>query len=213
MADSTVRLFLTGDVMTGRGVDQILSHPSSPILHEPCVKDAREYVRLAEQNSGPIPRRVDSRYIWGDAIAECDRVGPAARIVNLETAITRSNHYCGQKGIHYRMHPSNIACLTAARLDVCVLANNHVLDCGREGLVETLHALDRAGIKTAGAGCTLADARRAVTLKIPTGGRLFITACAPANLVARTAAPAVRKPRRDAPCALSLCVDAMVVAH
>jgi poly-gamma-glutamate synthesis protein (capsule biosynthesis protein) len=30
-----VTLFLCGDVMTGRGVDQILPHPSKPELHEP----------------------------------------------------------------------------------------------------------------------------------------------------------------------------------
>ena len=56
------------------------------------------------------------------------------------------------------MHPANIACLTAARIDVCALANNHVLDSGYPGLAETLHVLHAAGIKTAGAGRNRADA-------------------------------------------------------
>jgi poly-gamma-glutamate synthesis protein (capsule biosynthesis protein) len=112
MADSTLTLFLAGDVMTGRGVDQILSCPLPPVLHEPYVDDAREYVRLAEAASGPVPRGVNPAYIWGDAFAEWQRVAPAARIVNLETAITCSNGYCRHKSIHYRMHPDNIACLT-----------------------------------------------------------------------------------------------------
>ena len=28
-------LFLSGDVMTGRGIDQVLPHPGDPTLHEP----------------------------------------------------------------------------------------------------------------------------------------------------------------------------------
>lgn len=34
-AANTVTLFLCGDVMTGRGIDQILPHPSAPQLYEP----------------------------------------------------------------------------------------------------------------------------------------------------------------------------------
>ncbi|HEX3587842.1 MAG TPA: poly-gamma-glutamate biosynthesis protein, partial [Candidatus Angelobacter sp.] len=44
-----MRLFLCGDVMTGRGIDQALSHPVNPVLYEPHVRDAREYVELAEK--------------------------------------------------------------------------------------------------------------------------------------------------------------------
>jgi len=39
-ADS-IRLFLCGDVMTGRGIDQVLPHPTDPTLHEPYIGDAR----------------------------------------------------------------------------------------------------------------------------------------------------------------------------
>lgn len=54
-ADS-LRLFLCGDVMTGRGIDQVLAHPSEPRLYESCVRDARRYVDIAEEVNGPIPR-------------------------------------------------------------------------------------------------------------------------------------------------------------
>jgi poly-gamma-glutamate synthesis protein (capsule biosynthesis protein) len=87
---ATVTLFLAGDVMTGRGVDQILACPSGPQLHEPFVTDAREYVRLAEQVSGTVRRGVAPDYIWGDALTEWEARAPAARIVNLETSVTRS---------------------------------------------------------------------------------------------------------------------------
>jgi len=105
---STVRLFLCGDVMTGRGIDQILPHPSQQHLFEPYLRSALGYVKLAEQVTGPMRRPVDFAYIWGDTLAELNRVQPDARIVNLETAITRSEDAWPDKGIHYRMHPANI---------------------------------------------------------------------------------------------------------
>lgn len=148
----TVGLFVCGDVMTGRGIDQMLPNPSDPRLFEPVVSSALEYVKLAESLNGPIGRPVGLDYVWGDALGELERLRPAARIVNLETAVTVSRDAWPDKGIHYRMHPANVPCLTAAGIDCCVLANNHVLDWGRSGLEETLVTLHGAGIRTAGAG-------------------------------------------------------------
>src|SRR5687767_9311601 len=116
---AAVTLFLCGDVMTGRGVDQILSHPSAPEIFEPCLRDAREYVALAERASGPIPRPVTPGYIWGDALEELARAAPDARIINLETSVTTCDRFRMDQGINYRMHPDNIACLTAPGIDVC----------------------------------------------------------------------------------------------
>src|SRR5262249_48741541 len=84
---------------------------------------------------------------------------PDVRIVNLETSVTTSEDY-EPKGINYRMHPANTPCLTGARLDCCVLANNHVLDWGPSGLLETLATLREAGHRTAGAGRDLAEAQQ-----------------------------------------------------
>ena len=96
-------LFLCGDVMTGRGIDQVLPHPSPPRIYEPVVRDARMYVALAEDVNGPVPRAVEPSYIWGDALDELKHVAPAARIVNLETSVTCSEE-AWPKGINYRMH-------------------------------------------------------------------------------------------------------------
>jgi poly-gamma-glutamate capsule biosynthesis protein CapA/YwtB (metallophosphatase superfamily) len=171
-----VTLFLCGDVMTGRGVDQILGHPSTPEIHEPAVREAGDYVTLAEQVSGPIPRSVAPAYVWGDALAELEAVAPAARIVNLEVSVTRSAEYWPGKGINYRMHPANVTCLTAARIDVCALANNHVLDYGYPGLEETLTTLAAAGVKTAGAAASLAAARRPAIVGLPGRRRVIVFA-------------------------------------
>ena len=171
-----IRLFLSGDVMTGRGIDQILPHPGEARLHEAFVKDARYYVHLAERHSGPIPRGVDCEYIWGDALAELDNLAPDLRIVNLETAVTTSDDHWRVKAVHYRMNPANVDCLTAARLDCCVVANNHVLDWGYAGLEETLTTLRQAGIAAAGAGRTLAEAQRPAILRPSTEGRVLVFA-------------------------------------
>jgi NAD+ synthase (glutamine-hydrolysing) len=87
MSGDGVTVFLCGDVMTGRGIDQILRQPSTPELHEPWLRDARDYVALAERANGPIPRGVEATYICGDALTELERVRPDARIINTGAAI------------------------------------------------------------------------------------------------------------------------------
>jgi poly-gamma-glutamate synthesis protein (capsule biosynthesis protein) len=169
-----VRLLLAGDVMTGRGIDQILPHPSDPRLDERGVESALDYVHLAEKAHGPIPRGAFFAYPWGDALAVLDRFAPDARIVNLETAVTRSEERWPGKEIHYRMHPENVPCLTAARIDCCVLANNHALDFGRAGLVETLDVLARANILTAGAGRDEREAWRPAVIETAGAGRVAV---------------------------------------
>ncbi|CAM5284552.1 Poly-gamma-glutamate synthesis protein (Capsule biosynthesis protein) OS=Streptomyces violarus OX=67380 GN=FHS41_000666 PE=3 SV=1 [Streptomyces violarus] len=60
--------------------------------------------------------------------------------------------FAPDKEIHYRMHPANLPALAVARPErAAVLASNHVLDFGRPGLLETLDALTRTGLRTAGA--------------------------------------------------------------
>lgn len=169
-----ITLFLSGDVMTGRGIDQILPHPCDPRIYEPYVEDAGRYVDLAEEKNGTIPRPAGYSYIWGDAIDELEHAATDARIINLETSITRSDDYWKGKGINYRMNPDNIPCIAAAGIDVCVLANNHVLDWGYDGLADTLRTLRDVGIKTAGAGRNLMEAESPAILEIAGKGRVIV---------------------------------------
>ena len=147
-----LRIFLAGDVMTGRGVDQVLACPGDPELREAAIRDARDYVRLAEAVNGHIPRAADPAWPWGDALPALDAWQPHVRLINVETSATTSDDFAPGKAVHYRMHPGNVATLTAARPDACALANNHVLDFGISGLEETLDALDQAGLHHVGAG-------------------------------------------------------------
>jgi poly-gamma-glutamate capsule biosynthesis protein CapA/YwtB (metallophosphatase superfamily) len=171
-----IKIFMCGDVMTGRGIDQVLPHPSDPVIYEPYLKSARGYVKLAEKVNGPIQQPVGFATIWGDALEELDRAAPHVRLINLETSITSSNDYWKGKGINYRMHPRNIASLTAAGIDACSLANNHVLDWGYAGLSETLESLTTANIKTAGAGRNIAEAGAPAVLPVAGTGRVLVFA-------------------------------------
>ncbi len=171
----SVTLMLVGDVMTGRGIDQVLPHPSDPQIFEPYLTSAADYVALAETAHGPIPKPVDFAYIWGDALGELERRRPDLRLVNLETAVTKSEEPA-PKGINYRMNPGNFPVLSAAGVDCCALANNHALDWGPGGLVETLETLEKGGVKTAGAGRNRVEAAAPAILPVAGRGRVFVFA-------------------------------------
>jgi len=192
-----VKIFMCGDVMTGRGIDQVLPNPSDPIIHESYMKSAAGYVKIAEQVNGPIQQPVGFAYIWGDALEELNRASPHVRLINLETSITTSNDYWKAKGIHYRMHPQNIAGLKAAGIDVCSLANNHVLDWGYSGLLETLASLKTVDIKIAGAGRNIDEAGAPAVINIGDQSRVIVfsfgltTSGIPSNWAAEKTRPGV----------------------
>ncbi|KQY52234.1 poly-gamma-glutamate biosynthesis protein [Lysobacter sp. Root494] len=184
--------------MTGRAIDQVLPHPSKPQLYEPRMHNALGYLALAQDANGRIRRPVAFPYVWGDALAELERRKPAARIINLETSVTRSDTPW-PKVINYRMHPANVGCLTAAGIHCCTLANNHVLDWQREGLVETLETLQRAKIATAGAGGDLDAAQAPAIVPVADGARILVFAAAtedsgvPAEWTATATLPGVHR--------------------
>lgn len=168
-----VRLFLAGDVMTGRGIDQILPHPGPAELREPVVTDANEYVNLAERCNGPIARPVPFGWPWGNLLTVLEAWAPHVRAINLETSITGAGEFASGKSVHYRMHPNNLPCLQQIRPDVCALANNHVLDFGPEGLIHTLDNARAAGLPVAGAGGDLGSAASPVRVETPIRGVRF----------------------------------------
>ncbi len=181
MANGLISLFLCGDVMPGRGIDQVLPRPGDPHLRESYANDARVYVRLAERANGPIPRPASFSWPWGDALQVLDEVAPDVRLINLETSVTRSADFAPGKPVHYRMSPENLPCVTVARPDACALANNHVLDFGRTGLQDTLDALSGAGLAAVGAGRDVAAARQPVAVPVPGGSRAVIFSCGAAS--------------------------------
>jgi len=169
-----VKVLMGGDVMLGRGVDQILSHPGEPELREPYVRDAREYVRLAERVNGLIARPVDWQWPWGEVLEILNEAAVDVRLINLETTITADGQFADPKPVCYRMHPDNLPALTAFRPDVCALANNHILDFGYQGLTDTVEALTQPGIQGPGAGADLYTARRPAAVTVHDEHRVLV---------------------------------------
>jgi poly-gamma-glutamate capsule biosynthesis protein CapA/YwtB (metallophosphatase superfamily) len=169
-----VKVLMGGDVMLGRGVDQILPHPGEPELREPYVRDARGYVRLAERVNGLIARPVDWQWPWGEVLEILNEAAVDVRLINLETTITADGQFADRKPVCYRMHPDNLPALTAFRPDVCALANNHILDFGYQGLIDTVEALTQPGIQGPGAGADLYTARRPAAVTVHDEHRVLV---------------------------------------
>jgi poly-gamma-glutamate synthesis protein (capsule biosynthesis protein) len=92
-----------------------------------------------------------------------------AFLVNLECALTRRVEKwrdAYSRPFHFRADPDLANCLRAARVNYASLANNHIGDFGPEGLLDTIAALDAAGIAHSGAGPDVGAARRAAMLTV-----------------------------------------------
>lgn len=102
-----------------------------------------------------------TRYIWGDLLPILRATD--LNIINLEAALTRHNQTV-PKTFHFKADPQNVSALKDANIHLVNLANNHVLDYGEEGLLETLEILRSAGILFVGAGKNSREAARPVIL-------------------------------------------------
>jgi poly-gamma-glutamate synthesis protein (capsule biosynthesis protein) len=103
---------------------------------------------------------------WGSVLPSL--LSADAVFANLECAITdrRQPWQKMPKGFHFRADPAAVGILRAARIRCVSLANNHTLDFGEEGLLDTVRHLDSAGIRHGGAGSSLAEADEPVVLDV-----------------------------------------------
>ena len=143
-----LRLFVCGDVMLGRGIDQLFKLHCDPQLYESFVKDARYYIPPNMED-----KSYTKSYVWGELLSDPLFKQADARIINLETSITTSADH-QDKAVLYKMHPANIEILTVAHINYCHLANNHVGDWGLSGLLETIQTLDKSNVVYGGVGQT-----------------------------------------------------------
>lgn len=106
--------------------------------------------RRYEQAGGIIPT------LGVNAIFEPTRhlLGAAADITvaNLEIALTNQGTPHPTKSVVYRGNPANVQGLQYAGIDIVSLANNHTLDYGLEGLLQTQQVLNATGIIHSGSG-------------------------------------------------------------
>ena len=84
---------------------------------------------------------------------------------NLECPLSEKGKQAA-KAYSFKAAPGAAQCLVLAGFDVVSLANNHILDCGRTGLLETLERLQLKGISWCGAGRTAEQALAARVIQV-----------------------------------------------
>lgn len=92
-------------------------------------------------------------------------------MVNQEFPFTRRGTAAADKQFTFRVPESRMHILQEMGVDIVTLANNHILDFGTEGLLDSCKALDEAGILYVGGG---EDFERASALKTITVGQKII---------------------------------------
>jgi poly-gamma-glutamate capsule biosynthesis protein CapA/YwtB (metallophosphatase superfamily) len=91
-------------------------------------------------------------------LQQVPRLGDAdLSMVNVETVISAATDK-QSKEFNFRSPPRLAADMAAAGIDVGSLANNHSLDFGDQGLLDTIDALRDSGVQPVGAGKNLAEA-------------------------------------------------------
>jgi len=103
-------------------------------------------------------------YPWQDA---ADQIrGADLAIANLECPVSAGGQPEPGKEYTFRADPGALAGAVKAGLDVFTLANNHVLDYGREALLDTVRHLEEKGLSHAGAGAGEAGAVKPALLNV-----------------------------------------------
>ena len=114
-------------------------------------------------------------------------------VANLEVPITEAGPVREDKRYNFRTSPEILG-LFDGRF-VLGLANNHILDYGERGLVETIESLDECGIPHAGAGRNLKEAGQPALVDVD-GLRLAVLSAADARWQAASEASAGVFPAR-----------------
>lgn len=95
-------------------------------------------------------------YFWKD-VSEYFKADDLT-IGNLETSITMKAGKWPNKQFNFRSDPANVWAMERAGIDVLSLANNHILDYGYAGLIDTMNLLDQSLVKYVGAGRNKSEA-------------------------------------------------------
>ncbi len=83
-----------------------------------------------------------------------------------EAGLPAADFGSGYKQYRYRQEPESLDALAASGFSIFNLGNNHSLDCGLEGLRDTLTAASARNLITYGAGLNEASARRGVIVEV-----------------------------------------------
>lgn len=93
-------------------------------------------------------------------------------MINNEFCFSERGQKAPDKQYTFRVNPSYVSLLKDMGVDIAGLANNHVLDFGRDALTDTFTTLTNAGIDYTGAGNSLEDASKLI-IKTDAKGRTY----------------------------------------
>ena len=86
--------------------------------------------------------------------------------INNEFCFSERGEQAPDKQFTFRVNPSYVSLLNEMGVDVAGLANNHVLDFGRDALADTFTTLSDAGIEYTGAGTSREDASKLIVKEV-----------------------------------------------
>lgn len=105
--------------------------------------------------------RGDAEVIFGDALAEIESSDIV--IGNLECAVTDNPKPIEKAGPV--LYTSTKSMETLKGFDALNIANNHIRDCGDEGVMTAIETCQKLGIKTVGAGRNMQEARKPLVIE------------------------------------------------
>ena len=123
-----------------------------------------EYVQSNYTNQG----------VGGVCASEIQKLMQDATItmINNEFCFSERGQKAPDKQYTFRVNPSYVSLFNDLGVDIAGLANNHVLDYGKDALTDTFSTLTDAGIEYTGAGNSLDEASRLI-IKTDAKGRTF----------------------------------------
>ncbi len=104
-----------------------------------------------------IISKTSYEYPWGNLLPLLHSTD--LNIVNLETTLTKETKAI-PKVFNFKALPDRIEVLKKAHIDAVNVANNHILDFGVQGMIDTIEQLDLAEIAHVGAGQGLQAAQK-----------------------------------------------------
>lgn len=87
-------------------------------------------------------------------------------MVNQEFPFTNRGTQAVDKQFTFRLPPEKISMMQEMDIDIVTIANNHILDFGEAGLLDSCEVLDEAGILYVGGGENLSRAKQLETMEI-----------------------------------------------
>ncbi|MBB5175049.1 CapA family protein [Texcoconibacillus texcoconensis] len=158
--------------------------------HEPITTSERENIDISQEEAPALPAAHnqgepinivfagDIMFEWSleDTVQQHGADYPFAHvhetiseadyaIANLETAVT-DHEVPYEKIYNFKTNIENLEGIANAGFDFVSLANNHTMDYGEEGLMDTIHALEGVSLDYAGAGRNKEDAYAPHTMEI-----------------------------------------------